>query len=57
MIAKKPRLAGLLSFVLHDCLILCYAHHRFPGGIDLMAVCGPGDMGEPVVTIMMTDED
>ena len=25
--------------------------------VELKAVCGPGDKGEPVVTIMLPDED
>lgn len=28
-----------------------------PVPIDLVAVCGPGDSGEPVVTVMLPDED
>lgn len=28
-----------------------------PELIDLIAVCGPGDMGEPVITIMLPGED
>ena len=28
-----------------------------PVPIDLKAVCGPGDDGEPVLTIMLADED
>jgi hypothetical protein len=25
--------------------------------VQLKAVCGPGDEGEPVITVMMPDED
>jgi hypothetical protein len=28
-----------------------------PEEIDLIAVCGPGDAGEPVITIMLPGED
>lgn len=28
-----------------------------PVSIDLISVCGPGDMGEPVITIMLPGED
>jgi len=28
-----------------------------PALVDLIAVCGPGDMGEPVITIMLPGED
>ena len=28
-----------------------------PVPIELVAVCGPGDSGEPVVTVMLPDED
>jgi hypothetical protein len=30
---------------------------RIPPLVRLKAVCGPGDGGEPVVTVMMADED
>ena len=30
---------------------------RAPQPVTLKAVCGPGDMGEPVLTIMLPDED
>jgi hypothetical protein len=30
---------------------------RTPPLVRLKAVCGPGDTGEPVVTVMMPDED
>ena len=32
-------------------------HDRTPPLVRLKAVCGPGDDGEPVVTIMLPDED
>ena len=28
-----------------------------PKAVDLIAVCGPGDRGEPVITIMLPGED
>ena len=30
---------------------------RTPPLVRLKAVCGPGDQGEPVLTVMMPDED
>jgi hypothetical protein len=30
---------------------------RTPPRVRLKAVCGPGDQGEPVVTVMLPDED
>jgi hypothetical protein len=30
---------------------------RTPPLVRLKALCGPGDQGEPVITVMMTDED
>ena len=30
---------------------------RGPQDVELKAVCGPGDEGEPVLTIMLPDED
>ena len=30
---------------------------RTPPLVSLKAVCGPGDQGEPVLTVMMPDED
>jgi hypothetical protein len=30
---------------------------RRPWPVQLKAICGPGDSGEPVITIMMPDED
>ncbi len=30
---------------------------RTPPLVQLKAVCGPGDQGEPVITVMMPDED
>jgi len=32
-------------------------HERTPPLVRLKAVCGPGDHGEPVVTVMLPDED
>jgi hypothetical protein len=31
--------------------------NRAPQLVTLRAACGPGDNGEPVVTVMMPDED
>jgi len=31
-------------------------HARTPPLVRLKALCGPGDRGEPVVTVMMPDE-
>ena len=30
---------------------------RTPPQVRLKAVCGPGDQGEPVITVMLPDED
>jgi hypothetical protein len=30
---------------------------RTPALVRLKAVCGPGDRGEPVITIMLPEED
>jgi hypothetical protein len=30
---------------------------RRPWPVQLKAICGPGDSGEPVITVMMPDED
>jgi hypothetical protein len=30
---------------------------RTPPPVRLKALCGPGDQGEPVITVMMLDED
>jgi hypothetical protein len=30
---------------------------RTPPLVRLKAVCGPGDQGEPVITVMLPDED
>ncbi len=30
---------------------------RTPPLVTLKAVCGPGDQGEPVITVMLPDED
>ncbi len=32
-------------------------HQAAPKPHDLWAKCGPGDAGEPVITVMLTDED
>jgi hypothetical protein len=49
----------------HDsaCLVRFAVHvrndnrERTPPLVRLKAVCGPGDQGEPVVTVMLPDED
>lgn len=30
---------------------------RMPPAVSLKAICGPGDNGEPVITVMMPNED
>ena len=30
---------------------------RTPPFVRLKAVCGPGDQGEPIISVMMPDED
>jgi hypothetical protein len=30
---------------------------RTPPLVELRAVCGPGDQGEPVITVMLPEED
>ena len=32
-------------------------HHRCKETVELKAVCGPGDDGEPVITVMLPGED
>lgn len=35
----------------------CVVNRVKPSRVRLKAVCGPGDDGEPVLTIMLPDED
>jgi len=37
--------------------VLVRNDNRRPRMVDLKAICGPGDEGEPVITIMKPDED
>ena len=37
--------------------VRCDNHGRRPPLITLKAVCGPGDQGEPVITVMVPEED
>jgi hypothetical protein len=34
-----------------------FCHARTPPLVRLKAVCGPGDEGEPVIIVMLPDED
>jgi hypothetical protein len=38
-------------------VLFLMSHGADPVPIELKAVCGPGDDGEPVLTIMLPDED
>jgi hypothetical protein len=35
----------------------CVIDRKGPSRVQLKAVCGPGDDGEPVITIMTPEED
>jgi len=48
---KAPRNVDRVTFQLY---VLCGQEHKL---ITLQAVCGPGDDGEPCVTVMQLDED
>ena len=37
--------------------VLVRNDNRRPRMVELKAICGPGDEGEPVITIMLPDED
>ena len=37
--------------------VLVRNDNRRPRMVELKAICGPGDEGEPVITIMLSDED
>ena len=49
----KARNADTILFTVHFLM----SPGSTPVPIDLKAVCGPGDDGEPVLTIMLPDED
>jgi hypothetical protein len=46
--------AGLVRFAVH---VRNDNRDRTPPLVRLKALCGPGDQGEPVVTVMLPDED
>jgi hypothetical protein len=46
--------AGEVRFAVH---VRNDDHERTPPLVRLKALCGPGDEGEPVLTVMMPDED
>lgn len=37
--------------------VMCCTTSKRPSRVDLKALCGPGDDMEPVITIMLPDED
>lgn len=43
----------------HELLYRLYVRNdnRRPRAVTLKAVCGPGDQGEPVITVMLPEED
>lgn len=49
---RKGGAADVITFVLH-----CSVDRVNPSRVELKAVCGPGDEGEPVITIMYPWED
>lgn len=51
-IRKQPGAADRLIFQ-----VIFLNQHQKPGTITLKAVCGPGDQGEPVITVMKIEED
>jgi hypothetical protein len=53
-ITREKGGARVLSFALH---VRNDNRERTPPLVRLKAVCGPGDDGEPVVTVMLPDED
>ncbi len=52
-VARGPG-GNLVTFALH---VRNDNRERTPPLVRLKAVCGPGDQGEPVITVMMPDED
>ncbi len=51
------RLSGSASEVRFALHVRNDNHERTPPLVRLKALCGPGDQGEPVVTILLPDED
>jgi hypothetical protein len=51
-IARQPA-GSVVAFALH---VRNDNRERTPPLVRLKAVCGPGDQGEPVITVMMPDE-
>jgi hypothetical protein len=50
----ESRFRGLQRFGVH---VRNDNRDRIPPLVRLKAVCGPGDDGEPVLTVMVSDED
>ena len=44
----------VLTFALH---VRNDNRERTPPLVRLKAICGPGDQGEPVITVLLPDED
>jgi hypothetical protein len=51
-IRKQP---GTSDRLLYE--VICLDAAGKPQAVTLKAICGPGDQGEPVMTIMLIDED
>jgi hypothetical protein len=50
---KSASATDALSFT----VLFAQASDATPVSVDLLAVCGPGDSGEPVITIMLPSDD
>jgi len=50
---KSASATDRLSFT----VLFAQASDATPVSVDLLAVCGPGDSGEPVITIMLPSDD
>jgi Family of unknown function (DUF6573) len=57
MLAGAIRLGGNVSGVRFGVHVRNDNRGRTPPLVRLKAVCGPGDGGEPTITVMMPDED
>lgn len=55
MLACRIRHGAAGSSLLYTLLVR--NDNRRPRPVQLKALCGPGDQGEPVITILMPDED
>lgn len=55
MVAAKRGKGG--SELRYELILPTEPHHPFDHPVKLKAVCGPGDNAEPVVTIMLPEED